>query len=55
MVKTALDLLRGESANYRLALLDLAVIEALRQVPRAIVPDMTASFLPQRFHWGCRC
>jgi len=40
LVKTALDLLRRESTNYRLALLDLAVIEVLGGVPRAIVPDM---------------
>ena len=39
-MKAALNLLRGASENYRLALLDLVVVEALERVPRALVPDM---------------
>ena len=40
LVKAALDLLRETRNNYRLAPLDLAVVEALERVPRALVPDM---------------
>ncbi|MEA3340589.1 MAG: PIN domain-containing protein [Chloroflexota bacterium] len=40
LVEAALSLLRGASGNYRLAPLDLAVVEAVVQVPRSIVPDM---------------
>jgi len=40
LVKAALNLLRETSENYRLALLDLAVVEVLEQVSRSLVPDM---------------
>ncbi|HID62342.1 MAG TPA: PIN domain-containing protein [Anaerolineae bacterium] len=40
LVKAALNLLRETSENYRLALLDLAVVEIIGQVSRALVPDM---------------
>jgi len=40
LVKAALSLLREASENYRLASLDLAVVETLEQIPRAMVPDM---------------
>jgi predicted nucleic acid-binding protein len=35
-----LNLLRESSENYGLASLDLAVVEALEQVSRSLVPDM---------------
>nr|HID13466.1 PIN domain-containing protein [Anaerolineae bacterium] len=40
LVKAALNLLRGASKNYRLAPLDLAVVEALERTPRSVVSDM---------------
>lgn len=40
LVEVALSLLRGTSGNYRLAPLDLAVVEAVVQIPRSLVPDM---------------
>ena len=40
LVKAALNLLREPSENYRLASLNLAVVEALKQVSRSLVPDM---------------
>ncbi len=40
LVKAVLDLLRETSNNYRLAPLDLAVVEALERAPRVLVPDM---------------
>ena len=40
LMKTALSLLRRGSENYRLAPLDLAVVEVLEQIPRSLVPDM---------------
>lgn len=40
LVKTALDLLRETSENYRLASLNLVVVESLEQVSRSLVLDM---------------
>jgi predicted nucleic acid-binding protein len=40
LVKAALNLLREPSENYGLASLNLAVVEALEQVSRSLVPDM---------------
>ena len=40
LVKAALNLLRETSGSYRLAPLDLAVVEALEWASRSLVPDM---------------
>lgn len=40
LVEAALNLLHGTSGNYQVAPLNLAVVEAMGQVPRSVIPDM---------------
>jgi len=55
LVKAALNLLRETSENYRLALLDLAVVEVLEQDRVPWCPTcLTVSSRPQRCRYGCR-